>query len=62
MGEVLQLTHQLLVQLSIDILYMRIHQSIYLWVQPFGIESSERASMIYLKVAFGSSFHCNAVA
>ena len=62
MGEVSQLTHQLLVQLSIDILYMRIHQSLHLWVQPFGMKPSERTLLIFSKVAFVLSFHCNAVA
>ena len=55
MGGVSQLTHQLLVQLSIDILYMRIHQSLHLWVQPFGMESSQRALLIFSNVPFGSS-------
>ena len=62
MGEVSQLTHQLLVQLSIDILYMRIRHSLHLWVQPFEMESSEGALLIFLNVPFGSLFHCNAVA
>ena len=47
MGGVSQLTYQLLVQLSIDILYMRICQSLHLWVQPFGMEPSERALLIF---------------
>ena len=62
MGGVLQLTHQLLVQLSIDILYMRIHQSLHLWVQPFGMVSSQRALLIFSNVPLASLFHCNAVA
>ena len=62
MGGVSQLTQQLLVQLSIDILYMRIRQSLHLWLHPFGMESSQRASLIFSNVAFGSSFHCNTVA
>ena len=41
---------------------MRIHQSLHLWVQLFGMEPSVRALLIFSKVAFGLSFHCNAVA